>query len=332
MMSADARGGVRAERQFKEFLEFIEFSRLSFRSYIASLIAVALALLAAPARAQIPGPPLGMTGTIRFHGGFPSRFIASRNVEVWLPPGYERDANARYPVIYMHDGQNVFDPATSFFGVDWGVDETMTRLVEERRVRPAIVVAVWNTPARLAEYLPRKMLASEHDVPSGIPNVPPVPGPVLSDAYLRFLVEELKPFVDHTYRTLTGPDDTFVMGSSMGGLVSAYAVTEFPQVFGAAACLSTHWTAADGAMVDYLGHALPKPGAHRFYFDHGTRTLDSLYAPFQQRVDSIARAAGYVEGRDFVSRVFDGAEHSEVAWRARVAEPLVFLLGAPGRR
>ena len=270
----------------------------------------------------------GATGTVRLHAAVPSRHVAPRTVAVWLPPGYEADPAARYPVLYMHDGQNVFDPATAYAGVDWGVDEAMDALIAAGRVRPAIVVAVWNSPARFQEYMPQKALPpGAAAFASGVPEVGRVPGPPLADAYLRFLVEELKPLVDREYRTRPGPADTFVMGSSMGGLISAYAVTEYPQLFGAAACVSTHWPAADGATIPYLRAALPAPGTHRFYFDHGTATLDALYAPWQARADAAMRAAGYVEGRDFVSRAFPGAEHSERSWRARVAEPLVFLLG-----
>ena len=302
---------------------------------LSAALATALLVLAPSARAQQPavaGPPLGVTGTVRFHGAFPSRFVAARNVEVWLPPDYDRSARTRYPVIYVQDGQNAFSPATSYGGVDWGIDETMTRLIAERRVRPAIVVAVWNTPARFAEYMPAKAVPGADTVTTGIHGFPPVQRPIRSDDYLRFLVEELKPFVDRTYRTAPGPASTFVMGSSMGGLIAAYAVTEYPAVFGGAACLSTHWTAGGGAMVDYLARALPAAGTHRLYFDHGTATLDADYGPYQLRVDSALRAAGWVEGRDWRSRIFPGAEHSERAWRVRVGEPLAFLLGPPGGR
>lgn len=300
---------------------------------IARALGVAcIVALPTAARAQqppaLPGPPLGVTGTVRFHGAFPSRFVAARNVEVWLPPGYDRDAKTRYPVLYVHDGQNVFAPATSYTGIDWGIDETMTRLIAEHRVRPAIVVAVWNTPARMAEYMPQKALpAGAHEFASGIPGFPAVKDSVKSDAYLRFLVEELKPFIDATYRTRVGPRDTFIMGSSMGGLISAYAVSEYPSVFGGAACLSTHWPAGDGVVIDYLARSLPSPKTHRFYFDHGTATLDASYAPYQLRADSVFHRGGYVDGKSYVSRVFPGADHSERSWRVRVAEPLVFLLG-----
>jgi predicted alpha/beta superfamily hydrolase len=298
---------------------------------LAALLAVPPACAQEPgdsARGPVSGPPLAVTGTVMFHGHFPSRHVTARHVEVWLQSGYDED-DARYPVLYMHDGQNVFSPATAYGHVDWAVDETMTRLVAERAVRAAIVVAVWNTVARVQEYMPRRAALPDDPVPSGIPEVPPAPGPLRSDDYLRFLVEELKPFVDATYRTRPGPGDTFTMGSSMGGLISLYALTEYPEVFGGAAAVSTHWPAGDGAMIGYLRHALPPPGSHRIYLDHGTATLDSLYAPFQLRADDVMRAAGYTEGRDWVTRVFEGADHSERAWRVRVAEPLVFLLGPP---
>ena len=294
---------------------------------------LAALLLAPPLRAQdaVPGPPLGVAGTVRFHGAFPSAHVAARHVEVWLPPGYARDTSARHPVLYVHDGQNAFAPATAYAGVDWGIDETMTRLVAEGRVRPAIVVAVWNTPARMMEYMPRR--AVDAGIASGaIPDVPEVAAQrdsIRSDEYLRFLVHELKPFVDSAYRTRPERAHTFVMGSSMGGLISLYALGEHPRVFGGAAAVSTHWPAGNGAMIDYLRAAPLAPGDHRVYMDHGTATLDSLYAPFQTRADAVMRAHGFAEGRTWTSRVFPGAEHSERAWRARVEEPLVFLLGAP---
>ena len=165
-------------------------------------------------------------------------------------------------------------------------------------------------------------------VPMHIEGRPPVRvAEIASDAYLSFLVEELKPFIDARYRTLPGPGDTVVMGSSMGGLVSLYALARYPGVFGAAGAVSTHWPAADGAVADWLPGHLPAPGRHRLWFDHGSETLDAGYAPYQQRVDAALRKSGWVEGRDWHSRVFVGAAHDEAAWRSRVELPLAFLLG-----
>lgn len=268
----------------------------------------------------------GVTGRLLHHEQFPSQYVASRNIDIWLPPGYDADAAMRYPVVYMHDGQNLFYPKHSYTGDEWGVDETMTRLITEGEIRPAIVVGIWNTPARIGEYMPQKAVITE-TIATGVEGFAPLPrSDVVSDRYLRFLVEELKPFVDDRYRTLPGRDDTFIMGSSMGGLISAYAIAEYPDVFGGAAALSTHWPACDGCVVDWLAAHLPDPRTHRIYFDHGTQTLDAAYAPYQQRMDAVMREHGYVAGENWVSRVFEGDAHAERSWSARLDVPLQFLL------
>jgi predicted alpha/beta superfamily hydrolase len=117
------------------------------------------------------------------------------------------------------------------------------------------------------------------------------------------------------------------MGSSMGGLISCYAVAEYPQVFGGAGCVSTHWPLVDGAMVDYLSRTMPDPKTHRFYFDHGTVTLDAMYGPYQKRADAVMRSAGYTDGVNLMTRAIEGAEHNETAWRVRMGEALAFLIG-----
>lgn len=293
------------------------------------LLILFLLLLPAPARARQRAETLtpreGVTGVLRRHASFPSRFVAARNVDVWLPPGYARAGRRRYPVLYAHDGQDLFDPRTSRAGVDWGVDEALTRLVEQGVVRGAIVVGVWSTPRRTAEYMPGKALSpADARGPGGGPL--PAQDRIASDEYLRFLVRELKPFVDSRYRTLRGRADTFVMGSGMGALISAYAVAEYPRVFGGAACVSTHWPAGGGAVIDYMAAHMPDPLTHKFYFDHGTETLDAVYKPFQGRMDRVMRLAGYAEGGNWVTREFEGEEHSERSWRKRVDIPLVFFL------
>ncbi len=261
---------------------------------------------------------------------FDSKFIEPRNVDVWVPPGYEQNKSERFPVIYMHDGQNLFDPNLSFIGVAWGIDQTMTRLIRQGTIRKAIVVGIWNTENRFAEYMPQKAVTH----PAMALNVDDAPvlsyDQIVSDRYLRFIVDELKHCIDTTYATLADRDNTFIMGSSMGGLISAYALCEYPAVFGGAGCLSTHWPAGDGIVLDYLKDHLPEPHAHRFYFDYGTETLDASYEPYQHRVDEIMRNAGYMEGKDFITRKFVGAEHSEKAWSERVHLPLTFFLNESG--
>ena len=255
-----------------------------------------------------------------------SRFVAPRRVDVWLPPGYDAHPSARYPVIYMHDGQNLFDPVTSFGGISWEVDQVMCRLMKDGRIPGAIIVGIWNTAlGRFADYMPQKAVAGE--VVAHYAGGPTISAADLdSDAYLKYLVAELKPAIDRQYRTEPDQAHTFVMGSSMGGLISAYALCEYPAVFGGAACLSTHWPAGDGAMIDYLARHLPAPMGHRLYFDYGTATLDAQYGPFQQRMDAVMKAAGYTEGSDWITKKFPGAEHSEKSWRLRVDVPLLFLL------
>lgn len=275
----------------------------------------------------VRAPEITTTGTVEGYQDFPSAHVVARNVDVWLPPGYATHPRRRYPVLYMHDGQNLFDPAFSYAGIDWGVDEAMTKLIAEGRAREAIVVGIWNTPLRLQEYMPRKPVTGE-SLATGIDGMDDVPASdIVSDRYLAFIVHELKPFIDKTYRTRRGRDHTFVMGSSMGGLISLYAVAEYPDVFGGAGAVSTHWPVGNGMVIDWLAGHLPDPRTHRLYFDHGTATLDARYAPFQGRMDAIVRALGYVDGRNFSSRVFEGEEHSERAWRQRVAVPLEFLMG-----
>jgi enterochelin esterase-like enzyme len=272
-------------------------------------------------------PALEATGRVDSWQDVESAHVPARNVDVWLPPGYAAHPQRRYPVVYMHDGQNLFDPRLSYTGIDWGVDETMTRLIAAHRVREAIVVGIWNTPRRLQEYMPRAPVQGE-SLPVGVEGFPPLArSDIASDAYLHFLVGELKPFIDATYRTRPGRRDTVVMGSSMGGLISLYAAARYPDVFGGVGAISTHWPIGDGVMVDWLATHLPDARNHRLYYDFGTATLDAQYAPYQQRMDAVMRAHGYREGRNWITRRIEGAEHSERAWRDRVDVPLEFLLG-----
>lgn len=272
--------------------------------------------------------PPRLSGRVETLASLSSEHVEARRVDVWLPPGYPA-GSARYPVLYMHDGQNLFDTATAFGGVEWGVDEVLARLIGSAQARPAIVVGIWNTPHRLREYMPQKAVAA------AAPGRDPLAAlraelrgqPLLSDAYLRFLVEELKPWIDGRYATHPEREATFVMGSSMGGLISLYALLEYSAVFGGAACVSSHWPAGDGIVVDWASKALPRPGAHRLYFDFGTLGLDAEYEPHQARMDAALRAAGYRPGRDFVSHKFEGGDHNERSWRERLEVPLVFLLG-----
>ena len=262
--------------------------------------------------------------------------IPARHVDVWCPPGYA-ESDTRYPVVYMHDGQHLFDSAMFFTDHDWGVDEAITRLMQTDQVNRAnqadrfpgaIVVALWNTPNRWRDYMPAKPLellkaqAGDQEYVKKSGGVA-----VVSDHYLKFIVNEVKPFIDQTYRTLPDRAHTFIMGSSMGALISLYALTEYPDVFGGAGCMSIHWITGDNTiLVDYFGQAIPNAGQHRLYFDFGTEGLDARYEPYQQRMDEALQTAGYEQGVDCLTLKFEGADHSEQSWRARVDIPLRFLL------
>jgi predicted alpha/beta superfamily hydrolase len=268
----------------------------------------------------------GHEGTLLRDPGFASPFVLPRPIDVWLPPGYGSTAT-RFPVIYMHDGQNLFEPTLAYGGVDWGIDEALVQLMA---IMPtfagAIVVGIWNSPLRTREYMPARPLtsATAHDLAAQFAQNQG--GASLADRYLQYLVSEVKPMIDATYRTLPGPAYTVIMGSSMGGLISAYAVCEYPQIFGRAGCLSTHWPIGGTLLVDALGAALPGPGQHRLYFDFGTEALDAEYEPYQQRMDHLLATAGYIAGQDWLTQKFVGADHTERAWRARLSIPLTFLL------
>jgi predicted alpha/beta superfamily hydrolase len=289
-------------------------------------------LLAPPAtRGDTNGPPVALhprvTGTVEHLAPMDSQFVERRNVDVWLPPAYfSAEAKVRrYPVIYCRDGQNIFDPAVSFIGVDWGIDETMTRLIARKEIPEAIVVAVWNTSKCLSEYMPQTPFERlpEADLPDMFKSARRQP---LGDAYLRYLVRELKPAIDARYRTLPGRESTSILGSSMGGLIALYAICEHPEVFGGAACLSTAWPAAGGITARDLQPALPDPKTHRFYFDYGNETKEEGYEALQQQVDSQMKGAGYMAGTNWLTKHFPGEEHPKLAWRKRVDGPLQFLL------
>lgn len=279
-------------------------------------------------------------GTLLQFPKFASKFVAPRQVDVWLPEGYSTDK--KYSVLYMHDGQMLFDPTSNWNKQEWGVDETMQMLRQQNKISDCIVVAVWNTGTqRHADYFPqqpfqaltKKQQDSIYAATKG-EGYALFPVPVQSDAYLKFLVTELKPFIDTGFSVKTDRNNTFMMGSSMGGLISMYAICEYPEVFGSVACLSTHWpgifTAENNPIpatfIQYLKRRLPNPATHNIYFDYGTATLDSMYKPFQLLVDEVMKQKGYTQ-HNWISREFQGEEHSENAWRKRLHIPLIFLLG-----
>jgi len=302
---------------------------------LLALLALAGVMLALPARASSPMGPQIVTIE-----AFQSKHVPPRRVDIWLPPGYTGAAKLRYRVLYMHDGQNLFDPKTAYGGETWGVGEAVARLMAERRIAPTIIVGIWNTKNRYGEYAPQQ--AFDRFPPEGRAAIARGAGAELkADDYLRMITEELKPEIDRRYRTVPGPEGTVIMGSSMGGLISAYALARHPRVFGGAGCLSIHSPIINpdpktnagqpvevvaGAFRDWLAANLPKPpGTHRLYMDRGDQALDAFYPPYQDKLDAAVRAAGWGDA-NFISRAYPGAAHNEPTWRARIDVPLMFLL------
>ena len=267
-----------------------------------------------------------LIGTIHHFPNVPSLFTNPRNVDVWLPPNYNEGDASKYDVLYMHDGQNLFESQKSFTGVDWGLDQTAAALIQKRQIRPTIVVGVWNTPQRLCEYLPQRPFCDHQTQRSRHRVIKRYGGVPISDNYLRFLVYELKPFIDRRYHTRSERAFTFTMGSSMGGLISLYAICEYPDIFGGAGCLSTHWPIAYRSFVRYLKARLPEPRLHKIYLDYGDETNSADYLVRQKRAEHIIRESGYTLGLDWIAKWYPSAPHSETAWRTRVHIPLRFLL------
>lgn len=249
----------------------------------------------------------------------PSAHVAPRRVTVWLPAEYDR-VSWGFPVVYLHDGQLMADPDGGTF--HHGIGNTLADLVGRQATEPAIIVGIWSSADRRREFSPAAF----------IPTLPrslqlrvesACGGPALSEAYLRYLTEELKPAIDRLLRTRPGPADTSILGSGMGGMAALYAVGQRPDLFGSAA-----WLADAGPLVPYgktilsgeevtgVEHAferafdriIPKAGRHRFYLDYGDCGTDLFAYPFQAAADPVLYDRGYRRGRDLVS---EGAPHPD---------------------
>ena len=296
----------------------------------------------ASAFAQTPTPAaVPAVGRIERIEAMPSRHVGPRHVDVWLPADYT--PTKRYQVLYMHDGQNLFDGRLSYGGKVWQADAAVDKLVKAGRIADSIIVGIWNTGVeRYAEYYPEKFLAFAPEATRREYVEQASNGRSKADAYLRFVVEELKPAIDRRYATKPGPESTFIVGSSMGGLISIYALCEYPQVFGGAAGLSTHWVGKPTAWgrervrnavlplaaMSYLSQKLPPAGSHRIYTDRGDDWLDSLYAPAHLMVAEVLRERGYT-ATSAMTPVVPGTGHSEADWAARLDPLLLFLMGRP---
>lgn len=241
----------------------------------------------------------GIIGEVHFHRKFHSAILSNeRNVFVWLPPSYSGHSVKKYPVLYMHDGQNLIDPVTSFMGIDWQVDETITRLIKAGRLKEIIVVGIDNTKDRLEEY---------SDSEKG-------------NNYIKFLIEELKPFIDSNYRTLTDSKNSAVMGSSMGGLISFLIGWTHPDVFSMAGCLSSSFYYDNDKIFETIKNYDRPPKGLKIYIDHGEDGLTR-----GQKMFALLTNLGFIIGTNIDYYYARKAEHNEAAWAERLERPLLFF-------
>lgn len=254
-------------------------------------------------------------------------------VDVWLPSTYDPGRQQPYPVIYMHDGQNLFDASTTWNHQAWEMDSVATLLIDEGKIEAPIIVGIHSfSETRLPDLLPQKALLTVEGMMDDF--LSKNPGINLrGDAYASFISNTLRPLINSNYNADTTPENTLVSGSSMGGLMSIYILCEYPEIFGKAACLSTHWPGhpeggwpLDKAMLAYLDANLPSPLNHSIYFDHGTEEIDAYYEPAETHVIELVKSKGYVEGKNLDHFIDEGAGHQERFWKKRVARPLKFLL------
>lgn len=278
-------------------------------------------------------------GKLNRFAEFSSAFIGKRCVDVLLPESYHQDSSCRFPVLYMHDGQMLFDSTLTWNHQEWKIDESLANLFRQSG-KSCIVVAIHNAgTGRYAEYFPQKpfeALSPEArkkvlSLAQKDPNRRMAGDSPHSDDYLRFLTGELKPFIDAKYRSKADAAHNWIAGSSMGGLISLYGLTEYPEVFGAAACLSTHWTGifenkenpVPEAFISYLKNSLKNKG-QRIYLITGTEGLDSLYSQHHRKAGQLLQ--NLLAGKNQVKIIAKkGAGHSERDWQQQMPSILEFL-------
>lgn len=252
----------------------------------------------------------GVTGNLVYQRSVKGGGLADRDVVVWLPPGYEENSDEHYPVLYMHDGQNLFDPATSYAGVDWSIDEAMDRLIRSGRVAPMIVVGVYNSADRTAEYSPGEM----------------------GTTYMAFIIDVVKPMIDQAYRTRPERQHTLVGGASSGGTISFMLAWDHPEIFSGAICMSPAFKVGPGqdfSPFDFIGYfektrALPRDVF--FYIDNGGVGLDEILQPgIEDMLGSLERW-GYRASEDWVFNRDPNAKHDEAAWAMRFPDALIRTL------
>jgi len=246
-----------------------------------------------------------ITGNLKYHPNMKGKGIKDRDIVVWLPPGYDENVEVHYPALYMHDGQNMFDPMTSAFGVDWQIDEAADTLIRKRYIEPIIIVGIYNTSDRTYDYSPNDT----------------------GYAYMNFIVNDLKQFIDKNYRTLLDREFTATGGSSMGGLISFMLLWEHSDVFSQAACLSPAFKLGSFDFVTPVEKYEGNKKNIRIYIDNGGIGLeDSLQAGIDDML-LVLREKGYAENGDLYWYKDADAKHFESDWAERIWRPLIYLFG-----
>ncbi len=251
-------------------------------------------------------PVGGITGNLKYHNNFyANRLKNERTVVVWLPENYETELQKHYAVLYMHDGQNLFDPNTSYIGVDWQMDETADSLIKKGEIEEIIIVGIYNTTDRVEEY---------DDTEKG-------------RAYMDFIINDLKPFIDSNYRTIPDRNHTAVMGSSMGGLISFYLIWRYPEVFSKAGCLSTSLLRNNGALLKEIENFTGQKPEIKIYLDSSGKGSEGRMKRHYENMKKLLISKGFVEGVDLEYYFDKEGDHSERAWARRVWRPLKFMFG-----
>lgn len=256
-----------------------------------------------------------LSGHFRLHQGFQSKLLDhARDIIVYLPPSYAHDPDRRYPILYMNDGNNLFNAATAM-GDEWNVDEHMEHLIGSGQIEEALIVGIYNTENRDFEYTWNAMTNEDGSVEGG-------GGP----RYARFIVEELKPFIDAEYRTKTARESTGIAGSSLGGLISFYMGLHYADVFSHIGVVSPSlWWNNEQSLADVE----TLPDDLKIWVDMGTDEggdPEETLAKTQSFVECIA-SKGYVQGENLLFWLAEGADHSEASWSERVDRMLFFFFG-----
>ncbi len=243
-----------------------------------------------------------ITGNVNYHKNIKYKFLVERDLIVWLPPNYEA-SKENYPVLYMHDGQNIFDPKTSAFGIDWQIDEAAESLIKQGEISPIIIVGIYNSKNRSAEYLPSDT----------------------SLVYMKFITEKIKPMIDSLYRTKPEREFTATGGSSAGGTIAMNLLWNYNNIFSKAICMSPAFKINK---IDFVSQVNDYGGIKKdfkLYIYNGGISLEKRLQPGIEKMIEILESKGYKEHKDFIFVINGQANHNESAWADAIPYSLKWL-------